>query len=171
MCCRVGIGMFRLVLGGNTQAMEIALSLRLPRERLSVTVVRHIVRHAVEEIGVDADCAHDLELFLSEACTNVLLHSGTDDLYDVRLVLEDEHCEIAVTDVGRGFDRAGRSPARPARDAERGRGLLLMNALVDRVQFSVERRNGTVVSMEKALVYADRSLLDSPAPTGTDVKA
>jgi serine/threonine-protein kinase RsbW len=151
--------------------MEIALSLRLPRDRLSVTVVRHIVRHAVEEIGVTADCAHDLELFLSEACTNVLLHSGPGDLYDVRLVLEDERCEIQVIDVGRGFDRARVPEVRPAADAERGRGLLLMSALVDRVQFSVRPQNGTTVSMEKELVYDDRSLLDHGAPTGADVKA
>ena len=151
--------------------MEIDLSLRLPRDRLSVTVVRHIVRHAVEEIGVDADCAHDLELSLSEACTNVLLHSGVADVYDVRLVLKDERCEIQVIDLGHGFDRAGLRRARPALDAERGRGLLLMSALVDRVQFSVKPQHGTVVSMEKALVYADRSLLGRQAPAGPDVKA
>jgi serine/threonine-protein kinase RsbW len=151
--------------------MEIVLSVRLPRDRLSVTVVRHIVRHAVEEIGVDADCAHDLELSLSEACTNVLLHSGVADVYDVRLVLKDERCEIQVIDFGHGFDRAGPRRARPALDAERGRGLLLMSALVDRVQFSVKPQNGTVVSMEKALVYADRSLLGRQVPAGPDVKA
>jgi serine/threonine-protein kinase RsbW len=138
--------------------MEIALTLRLPRDRLSVSVVRHIIRRAIEEIGVDPDCAHDIELSLSEACTNVLLHSGQGDAYDVRLLLEDERCEIQVTDVGRGFE-AARLPS-PSPDAERGRGLLLMTALTDRLRFRVRPHDGTVVSMEKELVYADRTLLD-----------
>jgi len=140
--------------------MEIALSLRLPRDRQSVTVARHIVRHAVEELGVDPECVHDLELSLSEACTNVL-HSDSGDPYDVRLDLEDERCVIRVLDVGRGLDRALLPQAMPGGEAERGRGLLLMAALVDRVRFNVKPHDGTIVSMEKALVYADRSLLDA----------
>lgn len=150
--------------------MEIALSLRLPRDRLSVPVVRHIVRHAVEEVGVDAECAHDLELFLSEACTNVLLHSGAGDLYDVRLSLDGEHCTVQVIDVGHGLGRARLPGSTPAADSERGRGLLIMSALVDRVQLSVRPHNGTVVSMEKALVYTDRSLLEGHPPDGPDFK-
>jgi serine/threonine-protein kinase RsbW len=141
--------------------MELALSLRLPRDRQSVAVARHIVRHAVEEIGVAPECVYDIELSLSEACTNVLLHSGSGDLYDVRVDLEDERCTIRVVDAGHGFDQAMLPPAVPAAEAEQGRGLLLMTALVDRVRFTAKQpRNGTVVSMEKALVYSDRSLLE-----------
>jgi anti-sigma regulatory factor (Ser/Thr protein kinase) len=142
--------------------MEIALTLRLPRDRLSVSVARHIVRRAVEEIGVDADCAYDIELSLSEACTNVLLHSGPGDQYNVRLELQDERCEIQVTDVGRGFEAT--QPRHPGPEAERGRGLLLMTALADQVRFRIGPHDGTVVSMQKQLVYADRSLLEQPSP-------
>jgi anti-sigma regulatory factor (Ser/Thr protein kinase) len=149
--------------------MEIALSLRLPRDRLTVPVVRHIVRSAVEEIGVDPDCAHELELVLSEACTNVLLHAGGGDLYDVRLTLDGERCELQVIDAGPGVDRARLRRPRTTADAERGRGLLLMSALVDRVHFSVRPPRGTVVSMEKSLVYTDRSLLKGESPGDGDV--
>jgi serine/threonine-protein kinase RsbW len=146
--------------------MEIALTLRLPRDHLSVSVARHIVRHAVEELGVDPGCVHDIELSLSEACTNVLLHSDSSGPYDVRLDLKDERCVIRVLDVGRGLDRGLLPEMMPSAEAERGRGLLLMTALVDRVRFNVRPHDGTLVSMEKALVYADRSLLDSePLPS------
>jgi serine/threonine-protein kinase RsbW len=90
----------------------------------------------------------------------VLLHSGPGDVYDVRLELADEHCEIQVVDVGHGFDREALRRANIGPDAERGRGLLLMAALVDRVRFSIRPPSGTVVRMEKSLVYSDRSLLD-----------
>ena len=140
--------------------MEIALTLRLPRDRLSVTVARHIVRHAMEEVGVDSDCVHDIELSVSEACTNVLLHSGPGEYYDVWLDLEDERCEIRVVDVGHGFPGGELPRAAPGVDAERGRGVVLMTALVDQVRFARRPHDGTVVSMEKGLVYADRSLLD-----------
>jgi hypothetical protein len=39
-----------------------------------------------------------------------------------------------------------------------------MTALVDRLRFSDKPHDGTVVSMEKALVYADRSPLGSEPP-------
>jgi serine/threonine-protein kinase RsbW len=146
-------------IGGKATLMELALNLRLPRDRMSVSVARHVVRHAVEELGVDADCAHDIELALSEACTNVLLHSGPGEEYDVRLELADERCEIQVVDVGRGFDHEGLPPSVVGSDAERGRGLLIMTALVDRLRFRVKPPSGTIVRMEKDLVYADRSLL------------
>jgi anti-sigma regulatory factor (Ser/Thr protein kinase) len=46
---------------------------------------------------------------------------------------------------------------RPGAEAERGRGLTLMNALVDRVQLASRAGAGTVVTLEKSLVYADRA--------------
>ena len=137
--------------------MEIALALTLPRDEVTVPVARHIVRNALEEAGVEAGCAHAVEVAMSEACTNVLLHSGPGDEYDIRLELDDERCRIRVVDVGRGFD-SGRLQERDARlEAERGRGLTLMNALVDRVQLASRAGAGTVVTLEKSLVYADRA--------------
>ena len=144
---------------GKALFMELTLNLRLPRDRMSVSVARHVVRHAVQELGVDDDCAHDIELALSEACTNVLLHSGPGEEYDVRVELADERCEIQVVDVGRGFDPERLPPPVVGPDAEWGRGLLIMTALVDRLRFRVKPTSGTVVRMEKDVVYADRSLL------------
>jgi serine/threonine-protein kinase RsbW len=137
--------------------MEIALALTLPRDEVTVPVARHIVRNALEEAGVEAGCAHAVEVAMSEACTNVLLHSGPGDEYDIRLDLDDERCRIRVVDVGRGFDSLRPPAPRPGAEAERGRGLALMNALVDRVQLASRAGAGTVVTLEKSLVYADRA--------------
>ena len=74
---------------GRGRPVEILLSLSLPRDADSVPVARHIVRRALAEVGVTDDCTHDVELALSEACSNVLLHSGPGREYDVRLELDE----------------------------------------------------------------------------------
>ena len=139
--------------------MELSLALTLPRDEQTVPVARHIVRNAMEQVGVEVTCVDDMELALSEACTNVLVHSGPGDQYVVRLDLEDRLGLIRVIDVGRGFDSAGLQAGGTLPEDERGRGLGLMQALVDRVDFTSRAEAGTVVTLEKVLTYADERLL------------
>ena len=139
--------------------MELSLALTLPRDEQTVPVARHIVRNAMEQVGVESDCVYDFELAMSEACTNVLLHSGPGDQYVVRLDMGDRIGRIRVVDVGHGFDSARLQAEGPLPEAERGRGLGLMHALVDRVQFTTRPEAGTIVTLEKALTYRDGALI------------
>jgi serine/threonine-protein kinase RsbW len=139
--------------------MELSLALTLPRDEQTVPVARHIVRNAMEQVGVEESGVYDFELALSEACTNVLLHSGPGDQYVVRLDLEDTVGVIRVIDVGHGFDSAKLQAEDPRLEAERGRGLGLMQALVDRVDFTSRPEAGTIVTLEKVLTYRDEALL------------
>jgi serine/threonine-protein kinase RsbW len=139
--------------------MELSLALTLPRDEQTVPVARHIVRNAMEQVGVEEACVYDIELALSEACTNVLVHSGPGDQYLVRLVLEDRLGLIRVIDVGRGFDSARLQTGHALPEDERGRGLGLMQALVDRVDFTSRPEAGTIVTLEKVLAYRDEALL------------
>jgi serine/threonine-protein kinase RsbW len=145
--------------------MELSLVLCLPRDEKTVPVARHIVRHAMREVGVESECVSDVEVALSEACTNVLVHSGPGDEYDVRFDLEDDKCVLRVVDVGRGIDARDLATDGPQLDAERGRGLHLMNALVDRVQFASRPDRGTVVHLEKNLVFENTALLGQDQPS------
>jgi serine/threonine-protein kinase RsbW len=135
--------------------MELSLALTLPRDEQTVPVARHIVRNAMEQFGVEESCVYDIELAMSEACTNVLLHSGPGDQYVVRLDLENRLGVIRVIDVGRGFDSVRLQQEDRRADAERGRGLGLMLALVDRVAFTSRAEAGTIVTLEKVLSYSD----------------
>jgi serine/threonine-protein kinase RsbW len=139
--------------------MELSLALTLPRDEQTVPVARHIVRNAMDQVGVEETCVYDIELALSEACTNVLLHSGPGDQYVVRLDLEDGVGVIRVIDVGHGFDSAKLRSKDPRLEAERGRGLGLMQALVDRVDFTSRSEAGTVVTLEKVLSFRDKALM------------
>ncbi|MFL5792964.1 MAG: ATP-binding protein [Actinomycetota bacterium] len=139
--------------------MELSLALTLPRDEQTVPVARHIVRNAMDQVGVDETCVYDVELALSEACTNVLLHSGPGDQYLVRLDLQDRLGMIRVIDVGHGFDSARLQAEDPLPQDERGRGLGLMQALVDRVDLTLRSEAGTIVTLEKVLTYRDEALL------------
>lgn len=135
--------------------MKINLELQLPRDEASIPVVRHLCRNALRGIGVDPECGDDLEVALSEACTNALKHSGEGAGYKVQVSIDGRRCVITVVDTGHGFD--GRS-ARSDPAAEQGRGVELMRALVDRVRFDTDPDAGTVVCLEKDLVLVDEAL-------------
>jgi serine/threonine-protein kinase RsbW len=139
--------------------MELSLALTLPRDEQTVPVARHIVRNAMEQVGVEETCIYDIVLALSEASTNVLLHSGPGDQFVVRLDLEDRLGVIRVIDVGHGFDSAKLQATGNLLDSEGGRGLGLMEALVDRVDFTSRPEAGTIVTLEKVLTYSDEALL------------
>ena len=139
--------------------MELSLALTLPRDEQTVPVARHIVRNAMEQVGVESTCVYDVELALSEACTNVLLHSGPGDEYKVRLDLEDRLGVIRVIDVGHGFDSVKLQAEDSLLNAERGRGVGLMQALVDRADLTSRSEAGTIVTLEKILTYDNEALL------------
>ena len=134
--------------------MRLILSVFLPRDRATIPVSRHIVRNALQEIGVAEDCAHDVSIAQSEACTNVVDHSGPGDEYEVSVEINGDRCTIRVVDTGRGFDQRVVEDGAAA-DSERGRGIQLMKALVDQVHFRSDAGAGTAVHLEKRLRFRE----------------
>ena len=138
---------------GRSSPLHLDLTLCLPRDEVSVPLVRHLCGHALRELGTKPECTADVELALTEACANVLEHSGPGDVYEVTVELADRRCAISVTDKGHGFDFAT-LPQGPAElHAESGRGVSLMRALVDRVHFTSEPQAGAIVHLVKLLEF------------------
>jgi serine/threonine-protein kinase RsbW len=138
--------------------MEVQFSLVLPPDSTSVPVVRSLARSCFGTLGIADECAHELEVVISEACTNVLKHAVRgEDSYEVRVSTSPTMCDIRVRDTGRGFD--GRFKPSGDHTAEGGRGIHLMRELVDRLQFVSEEGAGTMVHLEKALVLRPDSPL------------
>ncbi len=103
----------------------------------------------------------DVELAVTEACTNVLKHAfGTQSEYEVSVVVAEDNCVIRVTDSGGGFDHESfdRETA-VAAGAESGRGVFLMAALVDDLKFTSKPEEGTVVHLEKKLQLEETSVI------------
>ena len=138
--------------------MQIMLTLLLPRDEQTIPMARHIASNAMQEIGVDEDAVQDIAVALTEACTNVLKHSGPGEEYEVSLDVHEVNCTIRVKDTGRGFDSASLGPNRTDISSEQGRGIELMQALVDRVRFTSKPEAGTVVHLEKVVAYGAGSL-------------
>ena len=138
--------------------MEIHFSLCLPRDEESVPVVRHICRDALRELGVGSDCVGDVELAVTEACTNVLKHAaGTGDEYEVTVAVAEDDCVIRVIDSGVGFDHE--AVERATEGSESGRGVFLMAALVDDLRFQSKPEVGTIVHLEKKLELTEDSVI------------
>jgi serine/threonine-protein kinase RsbW len=132
--------------------MRLDFALCLPREGSSIPFVRHLIRATLERLQVEDDCVHDVELAVSEACTNVLVHAlGPQEEYEVHIEIDDDRCKIRVLDGGAGFDygRAWGNNGEPIEEG--GRGIVLMRALVDELQFSSRADSGTIVHLEKVL--------------------
>nr|MDT0666058.1 ATP-binding protein [Micromonospora sp. DSM 115978] len=99
-----------------------------------------------------------VELALTEACANVLLHARAGDDYEVSVGVDNEMAVIEVIDRGGGFEPPAAASAALAPgdlDAEGGRGILLMRELMDDVRFiTVDGPNpGTRVQLTKRLVW------------------
>jgi serine/threonine-protein kinase RsbW len=137
--------------------VEIKMVLFLPRDAASVPVSRQVLDGCLETLGVTPDTRTDIALALSEACANVVQHAGPGDEYEVLASARNGRCVIEVVNTGDGSATAGDGRPFAAPDgpvpptAEHGRGLKIIDAVVDNVRLSTNERAGTSVHFEKAL--------------------
>jgi serine/threonine-protein kinase RsbW len=133
-----------------------------------VPVSRQVLDGCLETLGVTPDTRADIALALTEACANVVLHAGPGDEYEVQARARNGQCVIEVVNTASEenrsdstWDDSGTVPglaggtaltdeAVPA-TAEHGRGLKIINAVVDNLQLTGDGRDGTTVHFEKTL--------------------
>ena len=142
--------------------MEIKMVLFLPRDAASVPVSRQVLDGCLETLGVTEDTRTDIALALGEACANVVQHAGSGVDYEVLATARDGKCVIEV--VNSGGDRseapvpAGAALRPPSAEpvpaaAEHGRGLKIIDAVVDNLELTGDGRDGTTVHFEKNLSW------------------
>jgi serine/threonine-protein kinase RsbW len=110
------------------------------------------VRFSLDDLGIDGEIIDDIEVAVSEASTNVLEHSATDEEYEVRVNITDSKCVISVIAMaGDHFSHAevGLEPA--DLDADGGRGIHLVRSLVDELRFTMDGERGVAVQFIKHL--------------------
>jgi serine/threonine-protein kinase RsbW len=135
--------------------VEIKMVLFLPRDAASVPVSRQVLDGCLQTLGVTPDTRTDIALALSEACANVVLHAGPGDEYEVMARARDGRCVIEVVNTADGATALAPAPVVPPTDglapltAEHGRGLKIMDAVVDNLRLSGGEK--TTVHFEKAL--------------------
>ena len=128
--------------------------LLLPCRSDSVATVRALLARDLERWAVPADVADAILLASGEAVTNAAVHGSWgqhDSAMVVRWAVAGGRFSFSVQDRGPGFDSSRAAMSRRAHPSQnRGRGLYLMHALMDRVVID-SGLNGTRILLEKAL--------------------
>ena len=143
--------------------MDIAFTVHLPVDTGSVPFVRGLCRQALEHLDVERTVVDEISLALTEACANVVQHAGEHAGYEVAVAIDDRLCRISVVDDGAGFDPATLPEADEGTPLEDDRGLLLMQSLVDRLDFRHEPDGRHRVTLEKRLMPHPPLRLVDPA--------
>jgi serine/threonine-protein kinase RsbW len=138
--------------GFNAEKLDLKLSITLAGDRDAVDPVVRSVMEVVREMKCAPGREDDIELALTEALANAVVHGAKSD--PSKIIECDVACDadhgllIIVRDPGPGFDPS--QIADPCHGeniySNHGRGIYLINQLMDEVQF---HKNGTEIHMLK----------------------
>ena len=136
----------------DAEKLSLKLSVTLLADRDAVDPVVRSIMDVVREMKCAPGREDDIELALTEALANAVVHGAKSD--PSKIIECDVACDeergilIVVRDPGTGFDPT--KIANPCEGqniyANHGRGIYLINQLMDEVQF---RKNGTEIHMLK----------------------
>ena len=129
--------------------MAAIFELRLPREGESVRRARRFVESVVSAARPHRPI-DDLLVAVSELCTNVVEHSDVSD-FGVRLEIGDEQVEFEIFDRGGPIGAPYEEPTMPAPTSLRGRGLAIVDNLVDNLRIHLPSDGGWRVTIRKGL--------------------
>jgi serine/threonine-protein kinase RsbW len=122
------------------------IDLTLDHRPTATRELRAAVDRVAQQCGLDAGERFDLKLAATEAVTNALKGTPENHSVEVTVAGQDDAVDIEVVD--RGVFSPVRAALRRGPDAESGRGIPIMLALVDEVEFTQTGR-GTRVRMSK----------------------
>jgi serine/threonine-protein kinase RsbW len=136
----------------DAEKLSLKLSISLAGDRNAVDPVVRSVMEVVREMNCAPGREDDIELALTEALANAVVHGAKSDpskVIECDVACDDQHgMLIIVRDPGTGFDPS--TIADPCRGenifSNHGRGIYLINQLMDEVQF---HKNGTEIRMLK----------------------
>jgi anti-sigma regulatory factor (Ser/Thr protein kinase) len=130
-----------LVAPQSTLGAHVELTWPASAERL--TLLRHLLERWLDEVGAEDDEVYDVLVACSEAATNAVEHAYGPALAEFSVVCsaEDGGVTVCVRDWGQWREPRGR---------DRGRGLRLMEGLMDEVTVS-HSGSGTEVRMHRRL--------------------
>ncbi|MFY1691248.1 SpoIIE family protein phosphatase [Plantactinospora sp. WMMB782] len=120
------------------------LELEFPAEATRLAPVRAALRNWLDRCGLDANTAHNVLVAVGEACANAVEHGhrhSSDGWIRLRAAATAGELHLTVTDNGRWKE------PRPAENTHRGRGFMLMRALMHKITVSTGT-TGTTVDMQ-----------------------
>ena len=152
--------------GSNTAATTIRLVIQ-SRIRL-VDLVHNTAEQMAQIAGFDSDACLNVGIAVREAVINAITHGNKlDPSRDVDITLEagDDGIKACVCDQGGGFDP--HNPEDPTTEGnlleDHGRGLLLIRAFVDDVDFRYREGRGMEITLVKRIDPGERGNGDAQA--------
>ena len=129
-----------------SRTKERHVRLRLGNEPGATSKLRRALDCIARASGLAADATFDLKLAATEALTNAIKGAPRDHVVDVAIEGRDRAVEVEVTHRGSFRPAFG---IETALEGESGRGIPLMLALVDEVEFASLRRGGVRVRLRR----------------------
>lgn len=131
---------------------EIALS--IPSEDRYIYLLDRVVSYVAGEMKFDEETKEQVNLAVIEAGTNAMRHGNGNDpkkTVKFRFIIKGDKLVVLVKDSGSGFDPEDiEDPLSPDNFMKPcGRGIFLMRALMDEVEYNVISDNGTEVRLVK----------------------
>lgn len=126
------------------------IELNIPCREAYAAVARIQAEAIARRLGFDDEKVYDVKMAVGEACGNAIEHGSSRQGVDIHYHITPTDLIIEVRDHGQGFE-----PPKEEIDlpldlfAERGRGLFLMKALVDKVDIESYPGEGTLIVLDK----------------------
>lgn len=138
--------------------------LHVPSDLKFLNIVESWLLGALEiELGDDVDWprqANRLRLVLVEAYSNVVRHAHRNQPnlpVLMRLELKDRDIVLEIWDHGRGYDLSTYLPPTPEDKQEGGYGWLILNRLMDRVEYRLQVNGRNCLMLEATLPQEERN--------------
>ena len=135
---------------------RIAVDIKVPNQTRYLCLIGQIgenIAHTLRNYSGDREkLAYELNLVLTEAMANAILHANEGDPakeVHIEITIADQRLIIRVFDFGQGFDVKQYFEPRHPLD-EHGRGIYLINTIMDEICYQ-ENKSGHVLEMIKNL--------------------
>jgi|SRR6476469_1575588 serine/threonine-protein kinase RsbW len=142
--------------------------LHVPSDLKFLTIVENWLLGSLEvELGNHVDWprqSNRLRLVLVEAYSNVVRHAHRNQPnlpVLIRLELKDRDIALEIWDHGKGFDLSTYLPPTPEDKQESGYGWLILNRLMDRVEYRLQVNGRNCLKLEASLPEEANSKLNS----------
>jgi len=136
--------------------------LHIPSDLKFLTVVERWLLDSLQlELGDTVDWTRQssrLRLALVEAYSNVVRHAHKEQSHIpvlLRLELRDRELALEIWDRGTGYDLDTYMPPKPDQKQEGGYGWLIMNRLMDRVEYKLQIDGQNCLKLEASLPAAN----------------
>lgn len=132
------------------------IKLEIPSDLKYEKVVREVTETIATRMGFSASDVKNMKVVVDEASSNAIRHAKPKDSKDNKVVItftvEPAKLVISIRDKGKGFKPKEVKPSIEGLiEMEGGRGIFLMENLVDEVHYNTGLRRGTTVRLTKYL--------------------